>query len=212
MAKVDPPTPEGTFDGHRLALAHLSDDEFMAVLTSTRPLPDVDDDDPAWEDAENFERAELLLAIADGIGERRLVRAIGPLYERAALGDVFEVLRGLRHGPERAVAPTYGILTGIMRPLSHHARAGTRRWAVQELAILRDPAGLPDLLGAVDDPVAAVRAEACGGLGLMASLLDWAARERLETLSNFDPDDDVRASARDALDRISEGQGSPPEM
>jgi hypothetical protein len=69
----------------------------------------------------------FLLAAAEVIGERRLVRAIEPLFQRAALGDGYEMMRGLRHGPERAVAPDWETLAGIMRPLTRHHRAGCRR-------------------------------------------------------------------------------------
>lgn len=60
----------------------------------------------------------VLLAAADTIGERRLPRAIAPLFERGALGDAKEMMQGLRHGPERAADPDWQALTGIMRPLT----------------------------------------------------------------------------------------------
>lgn len=68
-------------------------------ITALEPLPDADDDDPAWLRDATWERAEFLLAAADAIGERRLVRAIAPLFQRAAVGDGYEMMQGLRHGP-----------------------------------------------------------------------------------------------------------------
>jgi hypothetical protein len=49
------------------------------------------------------------------------------------------MMQGLRHGPERAVAPDWQLLTSIMRPMTRDQRAGCRRWAVRELGIFRDP-------------------------------------------------------------------------
>jgi HEAT repeat protein len=191
------------FERQRIAVAQLSDDELLAAITSMAPLPDVDDLDPVWTDDANFERAELLLAIADSIGERRLVRAIQLVYERAAPGDVFEMLRGLRHGPELAVAPDWGRLVAILRPLARHPRAGTRRWAIDELGVLRDRAALPELLAALDDPEPIVRDAAITSLAMVALALNTSeraiARDRLERISESDPVEDVRASARHTL-------------
>jgi hypothetical protein len=50
-------------------------------------VPDGDDDDLAWLQDATWDRAEFLLAAADAIGERRLLGAIAPLFQRAALGD-----------------------------------------------------------------------------------------------------------------------------
>jgi hypothetical protein len=40
------------------------------------PLPQVDDDDPVWGDEATWDRVELLMAMADAIGDRRLVEGI----------------------------------------------------------------------------------------------------------------------------------------
>ena len=130
---MDVRVPADGIGHHREAIERLSDDELIARIEGTEPLPDADDDDPAWLEDATWDRAEFLLAAADAIGERRLLRAIAPLFERAAIGDGYEMMRGLRHGPERAADPDWPALAGIMRPLTHHRRAGCRRWAVREL-------------------------------------------------------------------------------
>lgn len=152
------------------AIEALSDDELIARIRECAPLPDADDDDPAWLEDTTWDRARFLLAAADQVGERRLARGIAPLFERAALGDAFEMMRGLRHGPERAVAPDYGLLIDILRPLTRHERAGCRRWAVRELGILRDPRAVDDLRAALDDDEPLVRAEARESLAMLDAL------------------------------------------
>jgi hypothetical protein len=149
------------------AIDALSDDELVARIEDCAPLPDADDDDPAWLEDVTWARARFLLAAADEIGRRRLPRGIAPLFERAALGDAFEMMRGLRHGPERAVAPDYAALADIMRPLTRHERAGCRRWAVRELGILRDPRAREELRSALTDDEPLVRAEARDSLALL---------------------------------------------
>lgn len=59
---------------------------WLPALRASSPLPDADDDDPAWLDDATWDRAEFLLAAADAIGGRQLLRAIAPLFQRAALG------------------------------------------------------------------------------------------------------------------------------
>jgi hypothetical protein len=55
-------------------------------MEDTEPLPDVDDDDPAWLDDATWDRLEFLIAAADAIGDRRL-KAIA---EHGTTGEVRE--------------------------------------------------------------------------------------------------------------------------
>jgi hypothetical protein len=121
---MDERAPADGIRRHRQAIGPLSDDELIARIKGTEPLPDADNDDPAWLEDATWDRAEFLLAAADAIGERRLRRAIAPLFQRATLGDAYEMMQKLRHGPERAAALDWQALTGIMRPLTRHHRAG----------------------------------------------------------------------------------------
>lgn len=195
-------TPAEGIQRHAAALHPLSNDEFLARLRSVEPLPDADDLDPAWDDPNTFDRAELLVAFADEIGERRLIPAIAPLFERAALGDAYEMMQSIRHGPERAISPDWSVLTAIMRPLVTNERAGCRRWAVRELGILRDPLALNDVIGALDDPQDLVRAEACTSLSMLADVLGDEARSvvraELVARSESDPSAEVRSAAASA--------------
>jgi len=203
---VDDRTPASGIDRHRQAIGPLSDDELIARIESTEPLPDTGDDDPAWLDDATWDRAEFLLAAADAIGERRLLRAIAPLFQRAALGDANEMMQGLRHGPERAVAPDWKALSSIMRPLTRHHQAGCRRWAVRELGILRDPQALDDLLSALADDQPLVRSEACTSLSMLA-LAEPATRQpaqaRLRAIAEHDTSSEVRSDAQHAIQAIA---------
>jgi HEAT repeat protein len=199
---VDERTPADGIRSHRQVFESLSDDELIARIGATEPLPDADDDDPAWDEDATWDRAEFLIAAADEVGDRRLMRAIAPLFQLASLGDAYEMMQGIRHGPERAAAPGWQALTGIMRPLTRHHRAGCRRWAVRELGILRDPAALDDLLSALEDEQPLVRSEACTSLGMLsedAPALRRQIRGRLQATAKRDTSSEVRSSARRAI-------------
>jgi len=189
----------------RLALQPLSDPALLALLDSIEPLPD--EDDRAWDAPGTFDRAELLLAIAEEVGDRRLVEAIAPLYERVALGDVYESMPTIRHGPERAIERDWERLTAIMRPLARHERAGTRQWSVRELGLLRDPSGLPELIAALVDPEELVRYQACSSLTMVGGILALSqlseVLDRLNRAASDDSSDLVRKAAREACDKLA---------
>lgn len=75
---MDEGAPAEGIRRHREVIGPLSDDELIARIRALEPLPDADD--PAWLEDAMWDRAEFLLAAADTIGERRLVRAIAPLF------------------------------------------------------------------------------------------------------------------------------------
>jgi hypothetical protein len=151
----------------RRLLAERTNEDIVAILDDLPGIPEVDDGDPYWDDASHLEAVELLLALADEVGERRLTESITGLFVRAALGDVFGAMQGIRHGPEKAVAPDFGRLAVILRPLAQHERAGCRRWSIRELGILRDRAASDVLKASLDDPVEEVRREARRSLQML---------------------------------------------
>lgn len=200
---MDPRAPADGIANHRKAIQALSDDELVARLEELDPLPDDDDNDPAWLNDATWDRAEFLLAAAGAIGERRLARAITPLFQCAALGDGYEMMQGLRHGPERAVSPDWQMLTAIMRPLTRDRRAGCRRWAVRELGILRDVQALDDLLSTLGDAEPLVRSEAITSLGMLSRAAPAARGQiqaRLQAVADHDVSSEVREHARSAID------------
>jgi HEAT repeat protein len=203
---MDERAPADGIRHHLEVIRLLSDDELIARITGLEPLPDADDDDPAWRDDATWDRAEFLLAAADAIGERKLVRAIAPLLQRAALGDGYEMMPGIRHGPERAVAPDWQRLTSIMRPLTRDQRAGCRRWAIRELGILRDPQALDDLLSGLHDNEPLVRCEACTSLAMLSQAAP-RSRPRIRTLlqatAQHDTCSEVRRQAKWASETIT---------
>jgi hypothetical protein len=93
--------------------------------------------------------AEFLLAAAGAVGDQRLIRAIAPLVQRAALGDGYEMTPGARHGLKRAVAPDWPVLVSIMRPAGPRSAGMRRRWAVRDLGILRDVQAVGELVSAL---------------------------------------------------------------
>lgn len=206
---MDERAPADGIRRHREMIGPLSDDDLIARIERLEPLPDADDDDPAWREDATWDRAEFLLTAADAIGDRRLSRAIAPLFQRAALGDGNAMMQGLRHGPERAVAPDWQLLTGIMRPLTRDQRAGCRRWAVRELGILRDPHALDDLVAALRDAEPLVRSEASTSLGMLGQAALHARpqiRAHLQATAVHDTSSDVRRHAQWASKRSPESQ------
>jgi len=197
--------PADGISRHRQVIGSLSDDELIARIESTEPLPDAGDDDPAWLEDAAWDRAEFLLAAADAIGER-LLTAIAPLFQRAALGDANEMMQGLRHGPERAAAPDWHALTAIMSPLTRYDRAGCRRWAVRELGILRAPQALQDLLSALEDEQPLVRSEACLSLSMLgqsAPATRQPIRACLRAVAEHDTSGEVRTDAQRAIKALT---------
>jgi hypothetical protein len=185
-------------------LRKLSDADFLAALRQLEPLPDVDDDDSAWDHFPPFDRGEWLVAFSEQLAERQLVAAIPLVFERASLGSAYGMMLSIRHGPERAVGSNDQALTDLMVPLVGHARAGARRWSIAELGTLRDISALQALLAAAaSDPHPLVREEACASLGMLSQVADGDARNlihaALQERVHGDAVETVRNAARDAL-------------
>jgi hypothetical protein len=162
--------PAHWIERHRAELRVLDEDGFLAAVRAIPAL--ADSDSPSWEQEEPWDDAYRLLAAADVIGERGWVKAVVPVFERVARGDLYETMQWVRHGPERAAGA--GQLAGLLEPLTNHSRAGTRQWAVRELGILRQRSSLQPLIDALIDALAdeddRVRAEARGSLEMLAQV------------------------------------------
>lgn len=206
-------TPAEAISSYSRRLAVLDDDDMLSALKELGSLPDADDDDPAWTDDATLARAYQLMAFADEIGRRGLVAGISELYERAALGDAFEMMDGLRHGAEAAVNGDWASLTEIMRDAARGARSGTRRWAVRELGILRDPAGIAELLDARRDEEVLVRHEALSSLRMLAQVPDPSLRAvvaaSLLEAARTDASQDLRYTAADLLAELDPAAAKP---
>ncbi len=205
--EVQERTPADGIARHRDRLRTLSDEGLLAELRATEPLPQENDDAPAWDDEATSDRVEFVIAAANELGERRLVEAIKPLFELASLGDAYEMMQGLRHGPGKAVRPHFHLLTPIMLDLVRSTRPGCRRWAARELGVLRDPAAGPALLDLTRDSERWVRDEACNSLLMVAAVGEPDQRtsieERLREIGTTDSDEMVRNSARYGLSQMS---------
>jgi plasmid stabilization system protein ParE len=159
-------SPAHWIERHRVELRVLDEDGFLAAVRAIPAL--ADSDSPSWEQEEPWDDAYRLLAAADVIGERGWVKAIVPVFERAARGDLYETMQWLRHGPERAARADQ--LAALLEPLTTHPRAGTRQWAVRELGILRQRSSLQPLIHALADDDDEVRTEARGSLEMLAQV------------------------------------------
>jgi HEAT repeat protein len=105
---MDERAPADGIRRHREVIGPLSDDELIARIEGLKPLPDADDDDPAWLEDATWARAGFLLAAADWqlltaimrpmtrdqrAGCRRwAVRELGILRDPQALDDLVAAL------------------------------------------------------------------------------------------------------------------------
>lgn len=165
MAEV---SPAEAIQRHRAELRVLDEDAFLAAVER---LPALADSDAAvWEQEESWDDAYRLIAAADVIGERGWVRAVVPVFERAARGDLYETMPSIRHGPERAMGSDVAGFAALLEPLTKHPRAGTRQWSVRELGILRQRSSVQPLVDALADEDAQVREEAWVSLGMLGQV------------------------------------------
>ena len=148
----------------------LSDSDLLAELRALAPLED--GDHPAWRDDLYWEQSGYrFVALAQAAADRKLVEAIPLLLERICYGDPGEMMRGIRHALEFIVKPDWSRLVDLLLPLAQSPRLGTRLWAIDELAVLRDARAEPIFRGALSDPEEiAWRAERG---------LEWLAAERV---------------------------------
>jgi hypothetical protein len=168
--------PAVRIEQHRTQLRGLDEEEFLGAIRSIPAL--ADSDSAIWDQAEPWEDAYRLLAAADVIGERGWIRGVVPVFERAARGDLYEMMQDIRHGPERATE--VADLAALLEPLTRHERAGTRQWSVRELGILRQRSSLQPLVDALRDDDEEVRREARTSLEMLGQVhpdaADWLSR------------------------------------
>ena len=164
-------SPAEGIERHRAELRVLDEDAFLAAVRAIPAL--ADSDAPSWEQEEFWDDAYRLLAAADVIGELGWVRAVVPVFERVARGDLYESMQAVRHGPERAAGAA--ALAALPEPLASHPRAGTGQWSVRELGILRQRSSLQPLLDALEDDDEQVRVEARRSLEMLAQVHPDAA-------------------------------------
>jgi hypothetical protein len=143
-------SPAEQIDALVKARATSSDASVLGELAAFAPLPD--EASPAWADDATWARAYLFVALSDVCALRRLRRAVALLLERACYGDPGEMMRGLRHACEAIFDPDWADLAALCIERTASPRAGTRLWAMSQLAVLRDSAALPAIIVALRDP------------------------------------------------------------
>ena len=155
-------------DPHRDRLAELSDEAILAELAALRPLPD--ESDARWheEPFELFGDAGPFVALADQVGERRLAQGIGLLLDKVCFGDPGEMMRGLRHALEAACDSNWSLLADMCASSARSSRPGTRLWATNEIAILRDPTLVDVIRDRLSDVEPEVRREAIRAAEMLA--------------------------------------------
>ena len=155
--------PYQIIDDLAAARVELSDDEVLAELAAIPPL--ADEADPCWNDDAYWHRvAYPYLALWNVAAVRKLRAAVPLILDRACFGDPGEIMRNLCHAVEAIVWPDWSALTVPCVAALASSRPGTRLWAAHELGRLRDPAAIPALERAAQDPVAEVREGAASAL------------------------------------------------
>lgn len=167
----------------------------------SRGLAEFDDssDCPAWDRAGEF------LAFADEVASRRLLQGVRLLLDKACFGDPFETMRGIRHSLEGAVDGDWAALNMICLGAADSDRPGTRLWAVNELAILRDPISIDQFGVALSDGEPLIRLEACRAVEMLGQQHPQLARSligRLTAIAAEDVDSSVQRAAQRAVERL----------
>ena len=161
-----------------------SDEEILAELRALPVLPD--EHDPAWNDERTWrEHADLFVALADVAATRRLRAAAPLLLERACYGDPGEMMRGLRNNLEGIFEPDWDALTDVCMQAAKYPQRGARLWAVDELAVLREPRSLQTLIEALDDEAEQVRIEACRALMMVCQDNEGCRKPAMESLKQY---------------------------
>lgn len=161
-------SPAEAIERHKAELRVLDEDAFLAAVDR---LPALADSDAAvWDQEESWDAVYRLVAAADVIGERGWVRAVVPVFERAARGDLYGTMLSIRHGPERAMLADLAGFAALLEPLTKHPRAGTRQWSVRELGILRERSSVQPLVDSLADDDVEVREEAWVSLGMLGQV------------------------------------------
>jgi hypothetical protein len=132
-----------------------TDKELLAELKALAPLPPEASD--AWSSDATWARARLFVALSDLAAKRKLRAAAPLLLERAALGDPGELMRGLRHSLEKIFKPDWPALVKVCLAQLESRAPGARLWALDQLAVLRDPKSLESILPRLTDEHAEVR-------------------------------------------------------
>lgn len=172
---MEPPLEDSAEAIERIFREHadVSDAAVLAELRGLDVLPP--DQGTTWERADTWNNAHILIALAAVAGERQLAEAVPLVLERMCFGDPGEVMRGVRHSLEDAVAGDWQLLAQHCEEACRSPQPGARLWAADELAVLREPRSLRVLITLLDDPVVEV-AEAA------AFALNGIARDHRETL------------------------------
>jgi hypothetical protein len=171
---------------HRAELATLTnEDELLEVVAELPEMPD--EMDPRWDDDDTLSALARLLVCADMIGERGWKRCMVPVFEKAELGDTYDLSQEIRHGPEKAFADDYEAMAELLIPLVVHRRPGTRYWAARELGILRELVALPALITALNDTVTMVAEEAHDSIGMLAQRHEAARQVLIELGEDPEP-------------------------
>jgi len=153
-----------------------SDEDILRELAGLPELPD-GEDGPwfgekgyLWAQQETLQNADLYLALARHVAVRRLKPGVRFLLERASYGDFGEIMRGMCHIFEAAFKGHYSELGDLCSELMHYPRPGTKLWALDQLARLRDRRAIPELLKALYYPVGPLCEYAC-------MYLEWYYRD-----------------------------------
>ena len=158
-----------------------TEQDLLDEMAGWTPLPD-DESDPRWDvGGDAWADAERLLSAAHAAGDHRWRVAAVKVFEHAAVWDLHGMMQSIRHGPERAFSGDGGDheFASQLEPLTTHGRAGTRRWVVRELGILRQVSSLPFLLDRLHDEHPDVAEEALLSVQMLAQVHP-AARDALE--------------------------------
>jgi len=164
------PTPLAPYQIIERMVALRQDRTDLELLAELQQLPPLSDErDAAWDDPSYWETvAYRFIALTDLVALRRLRAAVPLVLDRMCLGDPGEIMRGIRHSLEAAVAEDLGLLADFCLAASQSPRPGTILWAIDELIVLDDPRAEPVFQAALTSAVEDIRSRAAIGLQRLA--------------------------------------------
>lgn len=128
--------PSHILDSLMDAVKDTPDDQLLAQLALTGPLPD--EDDPKWTSDQFWVDVALPFdALARVACSRKLLQAVPLILDKMCYGDPGEIMRPVCHGFEYIVNPNWDELFPHYSQATESPRRGTRLWSLFCVARLR---------------------------------------------------------------------------
>jgi hypothetical protein len=111
-------------------------------------------------------------------------------------------MRGLRHALETIANPDWRFLANAYVTAAACPQAGSRRWSIEGLGVLRDLETMPTLVAALHDSVTEVREAACRSLRMICQAHAELRMQAVKALRQHTSDPQIGLAAKMAAEAI----------